>query len=328
MKKSILLALLIVFCNNINAQKKVTTEGITGATHQKYLGKIVFSSDFDPTLKKSNEIEANFKNEFDFTADSSIYFRAYFDNSIYNYLKPLVKGKVGSDINNYAMGFNFYIDNVLLDKLQKTTDKEFPDEQKKTWTTFRGAFKKKEISIYFGEPQFKEILDTYSDLLSKGKHTIKVEIYPVFINPEGGDSIKGSVIASGEFSLNVKNSVFNADDDNLCLTKNVMNDPGLIKNIALALSKGNNNYKISPNDVRILSNSWKTERNQYSGLIERRTIEVLFGYKKLSDNKCYRSNFTFYQEFIGSKFSNDLLYKYEGSIGLQMGEINCKCLNQ
>jgi hypothetical protein len=328
MKKTLIIALLICFSSNINAQKKVKTEGITSPTHQKHLNKIVFASDFDLTLNKNSEIESNFKNEFDLTPESKIYFRAYFDNSIYNYLRPLVKGDGVSEIKNYAIGFNFYIDNVLSDKTLNSTDKKFlDDDQKKTWTTFRGAIKKNEVNEYLGEPQFKEFLDIYANLLSTGKHKIKVEIYPVFINPNGDDLTKGNIIATGEFTLNAKNYVLDPNDEKLCLGKNVMNDNVLIKNIAQTLSNGNS-YKVSPNAVRILSSSWKIDRNKYSGIVERRYIEVLYGYKKTTDNKCYRANYTVYQDYIGSKFSDELMYKYEGSIGLPMGKIDCKCLNQ
>lgn len=82
MRKIFIIALLICLCNNISAQKKIETEGITSATHQKYLNKIIFSSEFDPTLSKSKEVETNFKSEFEMNATNSIYFRAYFDNSI------------------------------------------------------------------------------------------------------------------------------------------------------------------------------------------------------------------------------------------------------
>jgi hypothetical protein len=325
MKRALLFALLIYVGNNVNAQKKIETEGITSPTHQKYVNKIVFSSDFDPTLSKSGEVEANFKSEF--SATSPIYFRAYFDNSIYNYLRPLVKGKAASDPYNYALGFNFYIDNSLLEKITANYDKEFPDVQKQTFTTYRGALKTLDIGKNLGREQFKEVLNNYAGLLSKGKHKIKVEIYPLFINPDNKEITKGSVIASGEFTLNAESGAVNSDDESSCLAKNVMNDIGLIKNIAQTLSKGNS-FKVSPNDVRILTNAWIIDRNKITGVIERRRIEVLFGYKKTTDNKCYRANYTISQTYVGNRFTDELTYKHEGTIGLEMGEIDCKCLKQ
>lgn len=325
MKRVLFIILLICINNIINAQKNVETEGITGPIHQKYMNKIVFSSDFDPTLSKSQEIEANFKSELNDA--NSIFFRAYFDNSVYNYLRPGIKGKIASDPYNYALGFNFYIDNVLADKVTSSYDKEFPDIQKQTWTTYRGALKTLEIGKNLGQNQFKEVLNNYSDLLSKGKHKIKVEIYPLFINPDNKAITKGNIIASGEFTLNAENSKINVDDEGSCLSKNVMNDSNLIKNIAQALSKGKD-FKVSANDVRILSDNWIIDRNQYSGIIERRRVEVLFGYKKTSDNKCYRTGYTISQNYMGNKFTNELTYSNEGSVIMQMGEISCKCLKQ
>lgn len=323
MKKITILFILICLFNNIYAQKKVETEGITGNIHQKYLNKIVFSSDFDPTLNKSKEIENNFKSELN--PANAIYFRAYFDDSIYNYLRSKIKGKVASDLYNYALGFNFYIDNVLADKVNSTYDKELPDVQKQTWTTYRGALNTLDVGKNLGQKQFKEILNNYSDLLSKGKHKIKMEIYPLFINPDNKEIIKGNIIASGELLLNAENGNINSDNESICLSKNVMNDSNLIKNIAQTLSK-DKKFKVSPNNVRILTDSWIIDRNKYTGIIERRRVEVLFGYKKSPDNTCHRANYTIYQNFIGDKFTEELTYKYEGSVGMEMGEINCKCL--
>ena len=324
MKRTLLIALLICIGNNINAQKKIETEGITSPTHQKYLNKIVFSSDFDPTLSKSNEIEANFKSEFEMNAASKINFRAYFDNSIYNYLRPIIKGKTANDPYNYALGFNFYIDNTLLDKITSNYDKEFPDVQKQTWTTYRGTLKTSEIGKNLGQKQFKEVLDNYTDLLSKGKHKIKVEIYPLFINPDSKEIIKGNTIASGEFTLDIKNAVFNADDENLCLGKNIMKDSNLIQKIVKTYKPDETGFKITSNEVRLLSESWKTERNKYSGAIERRSLYILIAYKNKSG--CFKKYYNVYQEYIGSKFSDEM--KFEMNLGEPTKEINCKCINQ
>lgn len=242
-------------------------------------------------------------------------------------MRPTIKGKVANNPYNYAIGFNFYIDNVLLDKITSTYDKEFPDVQKQTWTTYRGTLKTSEIGKNLGQKPFKELLDNYTDLLSKGKHKIKIEIYPLFINPDNKEITRGNVIAAGEFSLNIKNTVFDTDDEDLCLGKNIMNDNVLIKNIAKTLSKGKN-FTVLPNDIRIFSDSWTIERNKYSGIIERRRIEVVYGYKNATNGKCYKSNYTFSQNYIGNKFTDELTFKYEGSIGKEMGEINCNCIKK
>lgn len=325
MKKKIFIALLICISNNIIAQKKEKTEGITGTIHQKYLSKIVFTTNFDPSLNKSKEVETNFKNEFDLTPESNIFFRAYFDNSIYNYIKPLVKNNSeSSDLKNYGIGFNFYLDNIFLDKLKNKTDKEFTEEQKKSWTTFRGALIIDSFGVYTGEPQFKELIEIYGDKLTMGKHHIKVEMYPVFIDPNNDEITKGNIVASGEFNLNIKKGVFDPNDEKLCLKKNVLKDNELIKNIAKAHSN-NGGAIVSSEDVRVLSNSWYIERNSISGIIERRSMYVVVGYKNKNDNKCYKLNYTIYQEFIGSKFSDEIRFKQD--LGTNE-EINCLCLKQ
>lgn len=324
MKKTLIIALIICFSSKINAQKKVVAEGITSPTHQKYLNKIVFASEYDD-VKKNSEIESNFKNEFDFTPNNKIFFRAYFDNSIYNYIRPLAKGDGAKDIKNYAIAFNFYIDNVLSNERQNSVYKSLEEDVKKTWTTFRGALKNNEKEVYVGEEKFEEFLAENTDLLSSGKHKIKVEMYPVLIDLYGEVITKFDVIASGEFTLDAKKFMLDSNNEELCLGKNVMNDNALIKKIATAHSSGDG-FKITPNDVRIFSSSWITERNKYSGIIEGRSISVLVGYKDTKKNKCFKRYYTVYQDYISSKFSDVIKFKWNEAILPE--KINCKCINQ
>jgi hypothetical protein len=324
MKKVLFITLLICISNNINAQKKVQSEGITSSTHQKYLNKIVFASDYE-SLKKKSENETNFKNEFEFNPDIKIFYRAYFDNSIYNYIRPLAKGDGAKEIKNYAIAFNYYIDDVLSNQNQKNVYNSFEEDEIKNFTTFRGAFKNNEKEVYCGEELFEKFLDANTDLLSTGKHKIKIEIYPVLMDNSDEVVSKFNVIAVGEFYLNAKNFVLDPNDEKLCLGKNLMNDTALIKKIATAYSSGDG-YKTTTNDIRILSSSWKTERNQYSGIIEGRSILILVGYKDTKNKICSKRYYTVYQDYIGSKFTDTIKFKWNEAVFPE--QINCKCINQ
>ena len=108
------------------------------------------------------------------------------------------------------------------------------------------------------------------------------------------------------------------------MKKNVLKDDILIKNIAKAHSN-NGGAKVSPEDVRVLSNAWYIERNSISGIIERRSMYAVVGYKNKNENKCYKINYTIYQEYIGSKFSDEIRFKQD--LGTN-DEINCLCLKQ
>lgn len=295
------------------------TQGITSPTHQKYMNKIVFTSD-EKALPKQKEVEANFKNEFNF--GDLIYFKVYMDNSILNYLYPIVKGQTQYTIeSNSSIIFKFTLDGIILDSLEQNaiSRSQFEKVEKETWTTFIGALKP-ESGVYIGSKAFKEILMKYESKFTVGKHTLKVEVLPIYygLNRE---NIEGSVVASGEITLNVAGSIVDPNDTKACMPASNMKDIELEKKIAKEFTKLIGG---TAEVVKIVSENWTIIKNKYSGFIINRTIDVSIGYKDSQKGICYKRSFLVSQQHDGAKFVGEI--SIETDMQNPPKEISCKCL--
>lgn len=302
-------------------ENRMITDSITSAIHAKYLNKIVFASD-EKSLEKQKEIESNFKTEFNL--GDQIYFRVYTDNSLFNYVRPLVSSSWDNALrSNITYAFKVYIDNVLLDNLSNDvlSRQEFDSGQKDKLTTFKGALKSSGNSIYVGMNMFKDVLIKHEGKLSIGKHQLKIEIYPFYYNSGKEENIKGNVVASGEITLNVKGSAIDPTDPEMCMPNEVMQDKELSKRIASDYFKA---YQVKADGVKILSSKWEIERNKYTSVVERRTLDVSIGYKDPKTNKCYKRNYLINQEYVGTKFLDEV--NFFTNMQNPEREISCKCL--
>ncbi|MBL7934277.1 MAG: hypothetical protein JNM51_00530, partial [Bacteroidia bacterium] len=160
------LFLVITFFSLHTAFSQDNTIGITSPIHQKYIGKIAFSNN-DNDLAKGKENEAGFKSEFNL--GEPIYFRVYLKDALLNTLRPITKF---NDQNTFNRDSRFtlkvYLDGKHLDSLFSASlqSDDFYEDDKKTWTTFRGAFKSVDNSVYIGTYMFKELLTKYERLLT------------------------------------------------------------------------------------------------------------------------------------------------------------------
>ncbi len=318
MKKTILILFILNALTSLAQERK--NEGITSPLHQKYLSKIVFAPDAQ-SLDKQKEVESNFKTEFNL--GDPIHFRAYFDNSLTNYVNKLSKNQ--SDINlekrtTYLL--KFYIDNKYVENLteERVPRNQFTLDEKHSRTTFRGALKSVNNAIYIGLYAFNEILIKHESTLSSGKHQLKLEILPTYDSPNDGFLI-GDIIASGEITLNVKGSVIDPNDTRMCMPIDKMKDELLTKQIAKDYLK---NFQITADDVRILTTTWEIQRNKYTSVIEKRTIDVAIGYKDPKTGVCNKQNYLASQEYVGGKFLDE--FSFYGNMQNLPQEISCKCL--
>lgn len=292
------------------------SEGITSPTHQKYVNKIVFASNEKSILKKA-EIEADFKNEFNY--GDPIYFRVYLSKTIEQSLEHIDDGTSAFE-NGINLEFKFYLNDVLIDNFNSSfQDGDIDREVREQWTTLRGAFKSVDNSIYMGMYQFNKLIRLNGDKFKIGKNKLKVEIYPI----SWSNYPKGEVIASGEITLNVKSSVINPNDPELCMPLAMMKDDVLLKNIIKNHSEEKTGFKVDPKNIRITSPKWNVNKNHY-GIPLNRTLGVSAGYKDPSSNKCFRAFYTVEQEYVGSKFENET-YLLRNNI-IEKEEINCGCL--
>jgi hypothetical protein len=289
------------------------SEGITSPIHQKYLNKIVFTSN-EKSIAKKAEIEADFKSEF--TIGEPIYFRFYLSKTIEQSLANIDDGS--SDFENgINLAFKFYINDVLIDNMKsKFQFGDIDREIREEWTTLRGSFKSVDNSKYIGKSQFEDLLRLNGDKFKIGKNNFKVEIYPLS-NYKYGD-----VIASSEIILNLKNSLINPNDSEVCLPLAGMKDDLLLKSIANAHPEGKAGFKVNPNNMRITSTKWGIKKNEYGKTLYR-YLGVCAGYKDLSTNKCYRAYYNIEQDFVESKFLSDINFR---TLFDPKEEINCGCL--
>lgn len=319
--KKIIASVLIAMSLNSYCQKSITDDGISGSVHKKYLNKIIFVSE-ENSMKFQGEIESNFKNEFN--VGEPIYFRPYLEKSIFNYMRPLVKDE--SDFNvtsNSSIAFNFYIDNVLLDNLDENflSRSQLTSDQKNTWTSFTAAFKTSDNKVIIGVNAFNDVLRKCESKLTTGKHQFKIEIYPMYFSSGRVENIKGAVIASGEITLNVKGNIIDPNDPRMCMPIDKMKDELLTKQIAKDYLK---NFQITADDVRILTTNWEIQRNKYTSVIEKRTIDVAIGYKDPKTGVCNKQNYLASQEYVGGKFLDE--FSFYGNMQNLPQEISCKCL--
>lgn len=318
MLKQLFLAAAILLLQSTYSQDK--TLGMTSPIHEKYVGKIVFTGE-EKNIEKQKENEAGFKTEFNL--GDPIYFRAYLKDAMLNTLRPLAKASSQTVFERDSRFIlKVYIDGKYLDSLfsARLSEDEFSNNAKTTWTTFRGALKSIDNSVYIGTYMFKELLTKYERLLTSGKHKLKIEVYPSY-EPVGvpDKSIEGPLVASGEITLNVNGSAIDQNDPNVCMPQSKMKDAELEKSI---YSGYTNAYKKTALSVKITSPQWEIVQSKYTGLPTQRTIDAVIGYKE--GGKCYKRAYLVIQKYNGHEYVKDIIF--ESNMQNPEREINCKCL--
>lgn len=321
MLKQLFLAITILLTQSIFSQDK--TLGMTSPTHEKYVGKIVFTGD-EKNIEKQKENEAGFKTEFNL--GEPIFFRVYLKDALLNTLRPLSKAfSKSANKTTFESASKFtlkvFLDGKFLDSLPSANLKsdEFDLESKMTWTTFRGALKSSDGSTYIGTLIYKEILWNYNRLLVTGKHKLKIEVYPSCSSlGNDGKTIEGTMMASGEIVLNVNGNIEDKNDPNICMPKSLMSDTELEKSISSLYLKEKKSPALS---VKITSPKWEIIQNKYTGRPTSRKVDVVIAYKE--GNICFKQSYFVTQQYDGSGYTKDV------ALGIYMPypkEISCKCL--
>ncbi|NMH27214.1 hypothetical protein [Flavobacterium silvaticum] len=281
------------------------TDGVTSPMHQKYMGKVVFCATEDG-LMKAKEDETKFTNKF--TLGDPLVFRVYMANSLGNYLKSQ---QFNGTHGRYWLQFT--LDDTTVFKEWLDT-RAFSEEEKNKWTTWKGALKSPDGENFLGIMQFNAFVKENEAKLMPGDHKLKIEILPYQDYPE---PFTGPVVATGELTMTVKNSVVDKNDARACLPKAVMTDKALEAKILAAFKA--QGWKEVPKEVRITS-KWTIVRNEYTGVILSRYVEAYIGSTR--DGKCLKQSFNFHQDHDGSGFMDDVYLK---GIGSQY-DIPCGCM--
>lgn len=292
-------------------------QGITSPTHQKYIGKIVFTK-ADQPLAQVNE--SGFTNEF--KLGDPLYYRVFLEKSSVNQLRAGPGGDqlTGAVYVRPVYKMTFYLDGRKIAEKQMIYSLK-PDEHAK-WTTWRGAFRMEDSlrspALFLpGENEFIEFLSDMESTISPGKHSLKVEIRPAIVQPDL--KIEGDVMAAGEFTLNVPAGWVNPADTWLCLPKAAMKDAPLERKMLAAFAAAR--PKETGRTISITLPAWAIVRNNLTGIILHRTTSAAVGSETVG--VCRMQIYDFSQEYVGNAFSGNTYLSFAGIVQRRMP---CGCL--
>ncbi len=268
-KKSILVILLACFClTGMEAQllKKIKgkrkgkklelfqTEESGGPLYDKYKGKVVFStSEIEREDPESKYIST-------YTLGNTLYIRSYLTNSVVNSMMEqlLESGEKAKDLNSSKtslkiksrLRYKLYFDGKMV---SKTNDlKHLESDDRASLLSLRATLNDKTNSNYSHEGLYQSLL-LNEDLLTPGKHTLKIELTPwAFSGPASKFEFKP--IATGEIELIIEDGASYVKLDE-CFPKAKMTDATIEKEISQVINS--NIVKGSTlNDVIISSPKW------------------------------------------------------------------------
>jgi hypothetical protein len=281
--------------SNQNGEYK--TLGATSELHKKNMGKIVFAPKAE-SLYFGKEVEAGLSNNYTFGEE--VYTRVYMDNSLSNYIikaMPTLDKTVVDEKSYYTL--HFFLDGV--EYYKKATSKgEFSKDEKHEWTSFKGALNSKTLSNAIMRGEFTVFLRTLNEKLSNGKHIVKITVNPTIDNPTPTEL---PAVAVGEINYTVNPNSIDPNDESFCLKNVKMSIPALEAKVLKAYKEEKGNSQ-NPKMARIISKDWEIFRNKLTGLILRRTLNIIV-ISINSENKYVYKNCVIKQEYIGNKFEDN-----------------------
>lgn len=290
-------------------------EGMTNKTHEKYVGKIVFSAS---EILKDNPDESKFGNTF--SISSPIYLRIFLKASIFNEVQSNRSSEAFD--NQVGLLYRMYLDGTIAEtgrvEFSKDGKKFLTTDQIKGSTSISGIFNFNKDA--FLSAAYIDALTAVDGKLTDGKHTLKMELLPIY------NSIKPlteTPMASGELTLNVTRGFVNPSNAATCLPKPVKKDATLEAKYKECVKKYlvNNSKDAVMKSFVLLSNDWEIRKNDITG---KPISKTMYGAVGLSykDGKCKYETFSFTQNWNGSAYSSAI----ETSSTGQDGNIFCDCL--
>lgn len=312
----VLLSLCFLTSNFCDAQKNKESEfkltkynksmetspdkGITSPTHEKYVRKLVFSSN---PFKDGVENESEFKNEF--TSNDNIYIRAYMPHSVMNH--PVFAYQKGGE-NPKKNIYGEYYYKVTIDGAPLLSEKyEFGKDQvsleQEELTVLSSAFLPAPATI----ERDHHLLDALNNL-ALGDHVIKLEMHTSSGGYNSREPLcKGEFIykktGNEEISVGKSWSQFNVGMQDANLEAQMLE---MMKKFAQ-----NEGWNAEIGGVKIEDRDWNIERNEITGIILDRWVAVNV-YIKYNNGVCQVRRFIFQQNHNGSGFSNNLSHNGGG----------------
>jgi CubicO group peptidase (beta-lactamase class C family) len=198
----ITICLLAIYSAHLHAQTTdiVKTEGITSTFHRNNIGKIFFSSE---STASSGLNEPNFLNTYKLTNKSDLFFIAFMENSVTNYLHriaPALPADSLVKIGNYQ--FTLFVDDKLIYQSNLYPGAPYAKIQDTATVINKPLIDNKNGYGLWSESFWNRFMRYGGDsALTEGPHTLKMEIRPYLKT----DTIKlGELIAAGKLNLIVE----------------------------------------------------------------------------------------------------------------------------
>lgn len=203
MKYAIMLGCLLCYLPvTLHAQHIdiVKTEGTKTSLQRNNIGKIFFT---DKRIKNSALNDSDFLKSCTLTNKSNLFFVAFFDNSLTNYLHRLAPGLSAdtlTKIGNYQ--FTLFVDDKKVYRSNLLPGAPYAKIQDIATMLNRPFIDNGEGMGSWSESFWNRFMHHGGDsILTDGKHILKMEIRP-YINSDS--IITGGLIASGEINLEIR----------------------------------------------------------------------------------------------------------------------------
>lgn len=299
----------------LSAKYMVKDEGMTNKVHEKYVGKIAFSSS---EISKDSPDESKFGTTF--SISSPIHLRIFLKTSIFNEVQSNRSSE--SFDNQIGVLYRIYLDGAMAEngRMEFSQDgkKFLTTEQIRTGTSLSGIFNFNKDALL--SSAYIDALTASDSKLTDGKHTLKIELFPIYnsIKP-----LSETPMASGEITLNVAKGFVNPSNSTICMPKAVKKDAVLETKYKECVKKYlvNNNKDAVMKSFVLLSSDWEIRKNE---ITDKPVSKTMYGAAGLSykDGKCKYETFSFTQNYVGGSYSTTI----ETSSTNQEGDIFCDCL--
>lgn len=193
-------AVFLLFSYSVFAQNTdlVKTEGVTSDLHRANVGKITFMA---KPIPLENYKETDFLKTYELRETGDLNVRVFMANSLTNYLHRLAPALSAEELlKNGNYQFSFFVDGALIYKENLHTGAGLP-EAKNTRTSLRVPLISSTNEDSWGRFMWNRfMLNGGAEVLSAGKHLLKIELRPYIKTPE----LKvGELIAEGDLELAV-----------------------------------------------------------------------------------------------------------------------------
>lgn len=303
----------------VSASTDAPDQGITGPLHEKFRQRVVFTK----ADKGMDEIrETDLVQEI--ALGDPLYFRVYLEKSAAKLLKPKMSQFTDREIaGSVRWGVRFTLaGKAPMDTMMQPWGTSI---EKAKWTTWRGVMVKDGNTSIPGVDTFGEFVSRglIKGLLTPGKNVVKVEVYPIgYKNTTGKDErIDGEVAATGEITLTYSGAINGASK--LCpQDRQMLKDPVLE---GLILRKAQQTWDTSehkPVATRITHDGWTISRNQLTGVVTHRSIDVIVMAR--GAEYCQWEVYAYTQPHVGTGFDNG--GSFTGAAGAHF--MPCACIGK